>query len=78
MSAHLCLTVIVKNNKPEITNAAIYSAPADSLTSVAGEHYAELFNCNGEYAEARQDILTSLRSMPRRFSWLYQYFEELK
>jgi hypothetical protein len=78
MSAYLCLTIIVKDNKPEITGAAIYSESADSITSVAGEHYAELFSCSGEYAQARQDILTSLRSMPRRFSWLYQYFEELK
>jgi hypothetical protein len=78
MSAHLCLIIQVFDGKPQVTGASIFSEPAESLTSTAGEHYAGLFEAFGEYAKARQDILDSLKSSPKRFGWLYQYFEELE
>jgi len=78
MSAHLCLQIGIRDGSPVVIGAAIYSAGPVGLTSVVGEHYAELFHVPGEYSEAQKEILACLKASPKRFGWLYQYFEELR
>jgi hypothetical protein len=78
MSAHLCVRIDVRDSEPKVLDAAIYSESAESLTTYVDEHYAELFNVSAPYAEGREEILSVLRGSPRRWGWLYRYFEELK
>lgn len=78
MSAHLCLIVQVWDSKPQVTGAGIYSSGPEGLTSVTGEHYAELFSVEGEYAQARKEIVDCLRASPQRFSWLYDFITEIE
>lgn len=78
MSAHLCLQIGIRDGSPVVIGADIYSSGPMHLTSVNGIFHAELFEFSGDYGESRQQVLDHLKAYPKRYSWLYQYFAELR